>query len=551
MRHRAGFWGLLSLVALLCFLGFLQYRWIDRLAQAEREREILALRKAATRFASAFDVEITRAQIAFGPFPIRFDQGEHLVQRERLWSEFAPYPRIVKEVYVTEGDRAFRITTSGLEPVERVPPNASDPVVSSPVGRPDDPAGVRTIVFDGEYIRTELLPKLAVRFLNVERYGVVVSAGEEVIFKQSDFQPELSAPMFAFRPECFGGGGLRGERRPRGGPGGGFGGGPPGGPGGPRGRPRGGPPPGGPPWRDAGAALIARSDVTCLEAPPSRDAGRWNLTAGLTPSGASGFHEFRTRSLLLSFGVLAVLGTGIAMLGLYAHRAQVLAQRQMEFAMAVSHELRTPLTVIRVAADNLSEGMVSDPKKYGDMIRRETVRLSDMVEQVLVFARTQRSDIRPNFEPVAPSEVIDRALSVAGPTLESAGMRVECDVPSDLPAIRADVNLVSAGLQNLLINAAKYADKGGIVRVRAGREAPSSVSIVVEDDGPGVRHSELDRIFSPFYRGADASNSRVPGLGLGLHLVKRIAEAHGGFVRAANRDGRGFLVEMRLPSVES
>jgi len=74
---------------------------------------------------------------------------------------------------------------------------------------------------------------------------------------------------------------------------------------------------------------------------------------------------------------------------------------------------------------------------------------------------------------------------------------------------------------------------------------------VVEDDGPGVRQAELERIFAPFYRGADASNSRVPGLGLGLHLVKRITEAHGGIVRADNREGRGFQIEMRIPAVES
>jgi signal transduction histidine kinase len=521
MRHRAGFWVLLCLVALLCFLGYLQYRWIDRLAQAEQEREIQALRKAVSRIASAFDVEVTRAQIAFGFFPMQSDQSEYWIERIRLWNEFAPYPRMVKDVFLTSEGRTFRLTISGLAPVEGSLHSDSDPVAIAPLGRPDNPAGIRTIVFDGEFIRSELLPKFVARYLNMDRYGVRIAAGDEVIYTHSDFRPELNTTMFAFRPECFGGGPR--ERRPR----------------------------GGPPWRDGGAGLIARSDVTCADAPPGRDPGRWMVTAGLSPSGATGLHEFRTRSLLLSFGVLAVLGTGIGMLGLYAHRAQVLAQRQMEFAMAVSHELRTPLTVIRVAADNLSEGMVSDTKKYGDMIRRETVRLSDMVEQVLVFARTQRSDIRPHFESVAPAEVIDRALSVAGPTLESAGMRVECDIPRDLPSIRADVNLVSAGLQNLLINAAKYAGKGGVVRVRAERDTPANVSIVVEDDGPGVRQSEIDRIFSPFYRGADASNSPVPGLGLGLHVVKRIAEAHGGLVRAQNRNGRGFLVEMRIPAVES
>jgi signal transduction histidine kinase len=522
MRQRAGFWVLLSLVALLCFLGYLQYRWIDQLAQAEQERELQALRRAATRIASAFDVEVTRAQLAFGPFPFQMEAGAYWMERAQMWHEFAPYPRVVKDIYLTGASQSFKVTAGGLLETDGRIPSGTDPVAHAPLGRPDNPEGMRTIVFDGEYIREELLPQLASRYLNLERYGVRIASGGDVIFEHGEFHPELSTRLFSFRPECFGGG-PRGDRRRR----------------------------GGPPRRDAGPGLIARSDVTCSDMPSDRDEGRWILTAGLTPSGTSGLLQFRTRSLLLSFGVLAVLGTGIGMLGLYAHRAQILAQRQMEFAMAVSHELRTPLTVIRVAADNLSEGMVSEPKKYGDLIRRETVRLSDMVEQVLVFARTQRADIEPRFESVAPSEIIDRALSAVGPTLESAGLKVECDVSDDLPQIRADVNLVSAGLQNLLINAAKYAGKGGVVRVRAGHDDPSNVSIVVEDEGPGVRQSELDRIFAPFFRGSDAANSRVPGLGLGLHLVKRIAEAHGGIVRAQNRDGHGFLVEMRIPAVES
>lgn len=533
MRLKAGFWVLLSLVALLCFLGYLQYRWIDQVAQAEQERELQSLRRAVLRIASAFDVEVTRAQMAFGPFPVRFEEGAYWTDRAHMWQELAPYPRLVKDVYLTEQGKVFRVTPGGLIPVQEALPDGADPVAISPMGRPDSPAGVRTIVFDGEYIRTELLPKLISRYLNTDRFGLRIAAGEQLIYDSAEFRTELSTRLFAFRPECFGGG-------PRGGPPGG-------------GMPRRGPPrrgDGRPSWRDAGAGLIARSDVTCGETPAIREMGRWTLTAGHTPSGASGLQQFRTRSLLLSFGVLAVLATGIGMLSLYAHRAQELAQRQMEFAMAVSHELRTPLTVIRVAADNLAEGMVAEPRKYGQMIRRETIRLSDMVEQVLAFARTQRTDIEPHFESVAPAEVIDRALAVAGPTLESAGMKVECDLREDLPQIRADVNLVSAGLQNLLINAAKYADKGGVVRVRAGSEA-SNVSIIVEDDGPGVRQSELERIFSPFVRGSDAANSRVPGLGLGLHLVKRIAEAHGGLVRAENRNGRGFLVEMRIPAVES
>lgn len=522
MRHRAGFWVLLALVGVLCFLGYLQYRWIDQLSQDEHERQQQSLRTALNRIASAFDVEVTRAHMAFGPIPPQVDTGAFWADRMQTWSEFAPYPRIVKEVYFTDGNQTFRATASGEVPVAGQINTGSNPVSVGPMGRPEsDTAAMRTIVFDGEYIQRELLPKLTSRYLNTERFGLRVLAGEQQIFSVNDFRSEATTRMFAFRPECFSGPLGHNRRRGR------------------------------PPWFDGGASLIARSDVTCVDAPPGREPGRWTLEAGLSTSAVTVLHQFRTRSLLLSFGVLAVLAVGIGMLSLYAHRAQVLAQRQMEFAMAVSHELRTPLTVIRVAADNLSEGLVSDTKKYGEMIRRETVRLSDMVEQVLVFARTQRADIKPHFESVSPSEVIERALTAVGPSLDSAGMRVECDVPDYLPAMHADANLVSAGIQNLLINAAKYAGSGGVVRVRAEQREESRVSIVVEDDGPGVRQSELDRIFAPFYRGSDAANSRVPGLGLGLHLVKRIAEAHGGLVRAGNRTGRGFEIEMRIPAVES
>jgi signal transduction histidine kinase len=522
MRRRAGFWVLLSLVTLLCFLGYLQYRWIDRLAQAEHEREQQAVHNAVSHLAGAFDVEITRAQIAFPPVPSEFNNPDFWADRAQMWIEFAPYPRLVKDVFITSEGKTFKITAAGPTPVEGAIETGSDPIAAMPsFGPPDRARGTRTIVFDGTYIRDELLPRLASRYLNPDRYGVRISSEEGPVFATSEFKPQVTTRMFTFRPDCFSD--RRGPRREGG-------------------RPR-------PPWIEGSAALIARNDVTCTDAPNRRDPGRWVVEAGLTKTAASSLGEFRTRSLLLSFGVLAVLAMGIGMLGLYAHRAQILAQRQMEFAMAVSHELRTPLTVIRVAADNLSEGLVSNPSKYGDMIRRETMRLSDMVEQILVFARTQRSDIRPNFEPVAPAEVIERALSAAGPSLESAGMHVVRNVAEDLPPMNADANLVSAGLQNLLVNAAKYAGDGGVVRVRAERAEPSNVAIVVEDDGPGVRHSELERIFSPFFRGSDASNSRTPGLGLGLHLVKRIAEAHGGIVRASNREGRGFEVEMRIPAI--
>jgi signal transduction histidine kinase len=531
MRRSTGFWFLVCLVAVLCLLGYLQYRWIDQLANAERERENEALQTAISKIAAAFDVEITRAMLAFSPGPPQFQEETFWQDRAQLWSEYAPHPRVLKDVYLTRGESIVRVTPSGLVPLQAVHTDGSDPIITAPLGPPEMALGTRTLVFDGDYIRHDLLPRIVSIHLNTERFGLRISSESGTVFASSDFRKQETTRLFSFRPECFGGGGRMmrrgGERR----------GGGPGGPGGP--------------WRFNPATLISRTDVGCPEGRGPRGEGRWVLEAGLNTFATSGLHEFRTRTLLLGFGVLGVLAAGIAMLGLYAHRSQVLAQRQMEFAMAVSHELRTPLTVIRVAADSLAEGMVSDSKKYGDLIRRETVRLSGMVEQVLVFARAQRTDMAPQFGSVPVRDVVDRAVSAVEPSLASAGMKIECDLQSDLPLLRVDVNLLSAGLQNLLTNAAKYAASGGVVRVRAERSEPAHVRLVVEDEGPGVRPAELPRIFSAFYRAGDAANSRVPGLGLGLHLVKRIAEAHGGTVRAANRGARGFEVELRIPAIES
>ena len=130
MRHRAGFWVLLSLVALLCFLGYLQYRWIDRLAQAEHEREQQSLQNAIGQIAAAFDVEVTRAQLAFAPFPMRLDNSAYWADRAQMWHEFAPYPRLVKDVFVTEEGRTYKITASGAEPLEGLMPSGPDRLLS-------------------------------------------------------------------------------------------------------------------------------------------------------------------------------------------------------------------------------------------------------------------------------------------------------------------------------------------------------------------------------------------------------------------------------------
>ena len=164
----------------------------------------------------------------------------------------------------------------------------------------------------------------------------------------------------------------------------------------------------GDPLSDRTKDILTRKPSGCVSVARSLggDGARWKLLVKHRAGSLdNAFATFRLRTMAISFGVLLVLGLGVTMLTISTERARVLAKLQMEFAMGVSHELRTPLTVIRVAADNLSNGMMVNAehaKKYGRMIGDEARRLTDMVEQILTFARTQSPGHASDVAPVAP-----------------------------------------------------------------------------------------------------------------------------------------------------
>jgi signal transduction histidine kinase len=344
--------------------------------------------------------------------------------------------------------------------------------------------------------------------------------------------PDASAGIFATRPDCFAGA----MGRPM-----------PGGPG-PRSFNPGG-------FSDRTKEILTRKASPCASAArtPARADSRWTLL--VKRHGGSldtAFATFRLRTMAISFGVLLVLALGILMLTISTERARVLAKLQMEFAMGVSHELRTPLTVIRVAADNLANGMMENTQhaqRYGRMIGDEARRLTDMVEQILTFARTQSTGSGSKVTPVSAEQIVRRALSACSPALREAGMRVERFIEPELPQVQVDENAIVDCLQNLLNNAAKYAASGGWVGVRAEtvhNPGGDRVRITVEDRGPGIAPEDAPHIFDPFYRSQAIRNSQIPGVGLGLSLVKRIIEAHRGTieVKSSTESGAAFFIDL-------
>lgn len=262
---------------------------------------------------------------------------------------------------------------------------------------------------------------------------------------------------------------------------------------------------------------------------------------------------FRRRNLLLGGSVLLVLAVGISMLVVLTERARALAEMQAEFVLGVSHELRTPLTVIRLAADNLMKGMVESSEqahKYGEIIQGRAAELSNMIEETLAFARMQSTTLIPHRTLVAPEQIVKAALADNESAVRDAGVEVELDLASDLPLLNVELRLVKRCLANLILNVVKYAAMGRWMAIRATRENKPDgerVKISVEDRGPGISSGDLPHVFEPFYRGKHGEASQVPGVGLGLTLVKRVVEAHHGTMEVESSARNGTIFSIYLP----
>jgi len=169
-----------------------------------------------------------------------------------------------------------------------------------------------------------------------------------------------------------------------------------------------------------------------------------------------------------------------------------------------------------------------------------------MVEQILEFSGIQSGERRLNAVavPIAPlvRDVVDASVSLA----TAARIDLEQDLPDDLPPVLGDEPALRRVFQNILANAIKYGAAGGWIRVDV-RHQGNDVLVTVADRGIGIDPSEHERIFDPFYRAAAVVEAQIQGAGLGLSLVKRIVEAHGGAISVRSAPGAGAAFTVRLP----
>lgn len=218
-----------------------------------------------------------------------------------------------------------------------------------------------------------------------------------------------------------------------------------------------------------------------------------------------------------------------------------------EFVANVSHELRTPLASIKALVETLEAGAVDDPEVSGDFLHRivgEVDRLAVLVDELLDLARLQSGRISLKAEAIDPRDLLGRASERLRPQTERARLRLEIDVPTDLPAVRADRARIEQVVLNLLHNAIKFTPPGGMVTIGAARQN-GTLEVSVRDTGVGVPEEELPRLFERFYKADKARRSE--GTGLGLAIAKHIVQAHGGTIWAESRLGSGSTFRFTLP----
>lgn len=588
--RRTSWLAVASLVALLAVLATLQYRWTGELSRAEGERLHAGLAAAARRFAGDFDRELTRAFLAFQPpsYEGSLPDGALYARLARRWRETAPYPGLVDGIYrvsrqpggildlarldgaagrfetvgwppelgelrrrlalpgaIGEGGEAGRAPRWHLHSLVLAPevPALVIPLVEMPrEGGQVRMGSLRSLIrgfvvvrLDLSGLRDDVFPLLVRRYfgdgddLHEELAIYVTEPSHRLLYRTevgvgdaaSPAPADVTVPMFRFvAPDELES--LWPERR----------------------------------GDLAVPAAIRRLLPRLVTLARVEEAG-WRLQVGY-PGGsiATAVRRLRGRNLAVSFGILVLLGLTVSLLVASSRRAQRLAERQMEFVTGVTHELRTPLAAIGSLGQNLEDGVVRSEdqvRRYGGMIRREQLRLTAMVEQVLELAGIlgRRGSWRP--EPTDVARVVREAVADHAMLVAERGCRVEVEVPQDLPAVWIDGASLRRAVGNLLSNAVKYGADGGWVRVAAERREAkrgAEVALRVTDAGPGIPAEDLPHLFEPFYRGRWAGEAQIQGSGLGLSLVKRIVESQGGRVEVGSEPGRGSAFTLHLPVAE-
>lgn len=229
--------------------------------------------------------------------------------------------------------------------------------------------------------------------------------------------------------------------------------------------------------------------------------------------------------------------------------AQEADRIKSHFVSEMNHELRTPLMNITLYLDILASGRPDKRDHALEIMRRETARLHQLIEDVLDISRLDLHRLQVEPESVYLDRLVEDLLADRAALLERSPVKVHFAANDSLPPVQADPNLMGRVLTNLLDNALNYS-RQGVVRIRSRREERENRHwqvLSIADNGPGIAPEDLPQIFERFYRGQAARESGAPGTGLGLAICQEIVDRHGGYITVDSKPGAGSTFSIWLP----
>jgi signal transduction histidine kinase len=247
---------------------------------------------------------------------------------------------------------------------------------------------------------------------------------------------------------------------------------------------------------------------------------------------------------------LLLIGAGAGLFFTYraVAREMEVSRMKAEFVSSVSHEFRTPLSAIEALLERLESGKVRDEemlRRYYAASRREVQRLTAMVNQLLDFSRLKEGREQFSFETIDLNRLAEEVLQSFRDLGFGARLVDALDWKS-LLKISADRDAIYQCIHNLIDNALKYSPDGSPVTIKSARQEGEAL-LRVSDRGPGIAPEERELIFEQFYRVSSTGVQNVQGAGIGLALVKRVMQAHGGKVTLESRTGEGSTFELTFP----
>lgn len=224
-------------------------------------------------------------------------------------------------------------------------------------------------------------------------------------------------------------------------------------------------------------------------------------------------------------------------------------RRKDEFLATLAHELRNPLAPIRNALQVLqvADGDAALMQRARGMMERQLAQMVRLIDDLMDVSRITRGSLELRREPVTLAAVMRSALDTAEPLIAAAGHRLSLDLPDEALRLDADPVRLAQVFSNLLNNAAKYTPRGGRIHV-AARTLSGQVEVTVIDNGAGIPADQIDKVFELFTQADSTIEKSHGGLGIGLTLVRRLVEMHGGTVSAHSKGaGHGATFVVVLP----